>query len=410
MQNYKSYYQQLNTLFQQENRNVDQGNLSVLRVKFKSDISIASVPKGVMTGDLYYHELIDSKVPENDEFEYPVILPSGNREFKNGILLLHGLNEKSWDKYLVWAAELATRLDRPVILFPIAYHMSRAPKSWSNPRLMGGIVKARNAKGTKEEATFANVALSTRLSAHPEQFVYSGVQSYYDVEKLIMQIRDGNHSLFSNNAHIDVFAYSIGAFLAEILFLSNPQGLFTHSKLFLFAGGPTFDSMVGTSRYIMDLTAFKQLLSLRRKKILKPLYAHLEQMQLPGFEQMWKGFYAMIYKRKGRKIRKEWLENRGGNLYAVALKNDKVMPVKVIVDILKGRKKQLAPRVDIIDFPYDYTHENPFPLNDDKILTLVDRSFSVVMDKAVRFYEQGMPVYNEVLKSEKKTQVLWAKG
>lgn len=406
MQDYKGYSQKMSAMFSAKQPAGEQNNLAIKHYAFQSEYTVSGQNESVMAGDLYFHELVDSHVPENEKFNYPVVLPAGDGQYNTGILLLHGLNEKSWDKYLVWAAELATKLNRPVVLFPIAYHMNRAPKNWSNPRLMGGVVESRKKRNPKGEATFANAALSTRLSAYPELFVYSGIQSYYDVAKLFRQIQEGRHPLFSNGAHIDMFAYSIGAFLAEILFMGNPGGLFTHSRLFIFAGGPTFDSMVGTSRYIMDLPAFKQLLSLRHKKLLKKIYAHLQQLNLPDFDQTWRSFYAMVYQRKGRKLRADWLEKRGANICALILKKDKVMPAKVIVKTLKGKNGELPPRVDIIDFPYNYSHENPFPLNDEKNQSYVDRSFSMMIGKAIRFYEKTMPVYSELTEAEKKNRAV----
>ena len=68
----------------------------------------------------------DSLITENIRFTYPVIIPAsgyGNR----AIILLHGLNERSWIKYYPWAERLARELKRPVILFPISFHMNRSP-------------------------------------------------------------------------------------------------------------------------------------------------------------------------------------------------------------------------------------------------------------------------------------------
>lgn len=364
------------------------GPLQIQHYNFHSDIQIDLPSKGTFNGNLFYHELVNRKVPENIDFNYPVILPNNNQKFSKGILLMHGLNERSWDKYLAWGSELALKMQCPVILFPIAYHMNRSPKSWSDPRQMKAVVNARQQEKAEKETTFANAALSTRLGAHPEQFVYSGVQSFYDVAGLAEQIQSGSHPLFESNTSLDVFAYSIGAFLSEILVIANPKGLFSKSKLFMFAGGPTFDRMQGTSRYIMDLNAFNSLLNIKRKRTLKRIYHHLVEQQLPDFENMWKGFYGVLHHRKGRKIRKEWVAERGESIQIVALKQDQVMPVKAILQTFMVSGRNPYVRIDVIDFPYDYTHENPFPLNDEKILPMVNRSFDVVFDKAVQFYLQ----------------------
>ncbi len=372
---------------------------------FDSDYTIQPNTSLVNEGDLYYHELVYDKFEGNRNFTYPVIRPKGNTKFSRGVVLFHGLNEKTWDKYLQWAVELVQRLQCPVILFPIAYHINRAPQKWSDPRKMKGAVQSRLGLRAKNESTFANAALSIRLSASPEQFVYSGVQTFYDMRKLAHQIRDGLHPMFNKLAHIDFFAYSIGAFLAEILLISNPDKLFSHTKLFVFAGGPTFDSMIGTSRYIMDLTAFKSLLTLKSKRKIKAMHSHLSGLNLPVFEEMWMGFYAMMYLKKGRKFRNTWLDKNAGNLRLLALKSDKVMPARRIIKTFKRKKNEPSPRIDIIDFPYPYTHENPFPVNDSKNKELVMRSMDVVMDKAAEFYTTSMVAQPEYSKNRSGVKV-----
>ncbi|MDA3928642.1 MAG: DUF6051 family protein [Prolixibacteraceae bacterium] len=396
MSDMNNYQQKMKLLFDGNDIEDQNLGLSVKHFKFSSDLKVKSIKPGLMKGDLYHHEIVEQENPANFEFTYPVILPKGINSFENGILLLHGLNEKSWDKYLAWAGTLAHELQRPIILFPIAYHMNRAPKNWSDPRLMRNVVQSRTSNYKKNESTFANAALSVRLGANPQQFVYSGIQSYYDVWQLLKQIKGGDHELFGKGAKLDFFAYSIGAFLAEILFVCNPGKLLSNSKMFLFAGGPTFDSMMGKSRYIMDRVAFSSLLTLKRKKVLNRILEQLSGAGLPDFENIWQGFNAMLAQRKGRKARKAIWAERGELIYALALEKDKVMLSKKIVTTLKGRKRNSSIRVDVIDFPYDYTHENPFPLNDKTIHPLVNRSFDVVMNKAIRFYLETNKVSEQV--------------
>ena len=61
----------------------------------------------------------DSRIGENYFFEYPVFTPSGKQKQNKAILLLHGLNERNWNKYLTWAEYLCSNTGKPVILFPI---------------------------------------------------------------------------------------------------------------------------------------------------------------------------------------------------------------------------------------------------------------------------------------------------
>lgn len=83
---------------------------------------------------LFRHlQLADRTIEENLRFEYLVVTDREERRFNGATLLFHGLNEKSWSKYLPWAQRLCRLTSRPVILFPIAFHMDRAPADWSAP-------------------------------------------------------------------------------------------------------------------------------------------------------------------------------------------------------------------------------------------------------------------------------------
>lgn len=392
MNDFKQFQSSMKLLFQSKEKSDANLGLRIEHYTFSTQIKVKQITPGIMKGDLFYHELMDGDAPENFNFTYPVVLPDKLDASKKGLLLLHGLNEKSWDKYLAWAGNLALKMQCPVVLFPIAYHMNRAPKLWSDPRAMRNVVQERLKISKKNESTFANAALSMRLGSNPEQFVYSGVQSYYDVWQLLQEISEGQHPLFEKQTKLDVFAYSIGAFLSQILFISNPGKLLTHSRLFLFAGGTTFDKMVGNSRFIVDLTAFDSLLTLRHKKVLKRAYEQLLPAKFKDFENTWSGFLAMLSQSKGRKTRAAVFSERGNQVYVLALKNDKVMPVKYVLRTLKGKNDELPTRVDVIDFPYNYTHENPFPINNEEILPMVNRSFGVVMEKAIRFYTRPLCV------------------
>src|SRR5690554_2612645 len=118
----------------------------------------------------------DNYINENISFSYPVFIPHKTKikNYEEAIILLHGLNERNWDKYLTWAEYLCVNSGKPVILFPIAYHINRAPSSWSNPRKMITLLNQRKEKYDDDRSmSFANVALSSRLSQNPERFYRS---------------------------------------------------------------------------------------------------------------------------------------------------------------------------------------------------------------------------------------------
>ena len=80
--------------------------------------SAGAGPAGTIQDELLRQ---DEAVEENRRFNYPIFIPRKTNSGKRVLLLLHGLNERYWDKYLVWAEYLALNTRNPVILFPIAF-------------------------------------------------------------------------------------------------------------------------------------------------------------------------------------------------------------------------------------------------------------------------------------------------
>jgi len=134
----------------------------------------------------------DKSIKENESFSYPVFTPRSDSKSDKAIILLHGLNEKSWHKYLPWAYYLSEKTKRPVILFPISFHMNRCPESWANPRVMIPLLNQRQKTVKVDKATFANVALSQRLTDEPLRFFTSGRQSAEDIVSLLKTIKDSH--------------------------------------------------------------------------------------------------------------------------------------------------------------------------------------------------------------------------
>lgn len=357
---------------------------TIKNFQFQSECNAEYHDNRVVSGNLYDFELTAGDCIENKKFIYPVITPRDG-SFDRAILFLHGLNERSWDKYFAWAKYLAERTGRAVIMFPIAYHINRAPKPWSDPRSMTEVAELRRQK--KQCSTFVNAAISTRLEHNPEKFIVSGIQSYGDVMSLLSQIKGGYHPLFNEGTRFDIFAYSIGAFLAEILLLNNYQGVLRGSKLFIFCGGATFDRMNGISKYIMDESAFDSIRTLNSSKMLKRIrHRTVNVPEWLRLKYVCNGLGLMMSSHKRRRKREKLLRRCADSIYVVALKDDKVIPPEGICQTLKGHDGRLRVPVDVMDFPYHYSHEMPFPTGDSKIAPLVNRCFTVVFDRAVNFY------------------------
>lgn len=353
--------------------------INISQFNFTSDYSSANVQlKHESKFSSPIEHIEEDQVPENMNFDYPVIRPAGSQNFDQAIILLHGLNERSWNKYLPWAYRLAIRLQRPVILFPISFHMNRAPSEWSNPRLMSSLLgKTRLKNHRNHSATFANLALSLRLTHKPERFFTSGSQSLKDILKLVNLVRSGNHPLFNNGCSIDFFAYSIGAFLSQIMMLTYGDTTFKDSKLFLFCGGAPFNSMNGISKLIMDEEAFIRLRIFYLKEFKRDISRHGPLTEMICNQPSGKAFRAMIDSENFSKWRADKFRGMAERISAVGLKKDSVIPVRGMLELLGESQNE------VMDFPYPYNHENPFPVNDNN--NLVNPGFDLVFDKATAF-------------------------
>lgn len=324
--------------------------------------------------------LVDHQISENFSFEYPVFLPAGVRRFESCILLLHGLNERNWNKYLPWAEFLCFHTGKPVILFPIAYHINRAPLSWSNPRSLTGMLNfRRDAYEGDRSISYANIALSDRISQRPERFYLSGRQTWDDLTVLLEEIKTGCHPLFKEDANIDIFAYSIGAFLSQVALMANRKGLFSDSRLFMFCGGSIFRSMQGISRSIMDRPAFEQL---------QHYYVHVFGNEEAEPHPLWKrdkafqSFFQMIMPQRLRVHRENFFAGIADRVRGIALAKDSVIPYHGIEEAMG--EKTTRKNIQLLDYPFQYSHETPFPINT-KQPCQVNTAFTHLISKAADF-------------------------
>jgi pimeloyl-ACP methyl ester carboxylesterase len=331
----------------------------------------------------YLSRIPDREIMENISFRYPVFLPAGKRKTDKVIILLHGLNEKSWNKYLPWARQLVLRTGHAVLMFPISFHMNRAPADWGNPRNMNILSRQRMDRYAEQSCTsFANAAISDRLDNKPERFALSGYQSVMDLLNLVNHISSGKHPVFKEGSEIHFFGYSIGAFLSQVLMIANPNGIFNNSRFVLFAGGTVFSHINGTSRFIIDQQAFTQLRnyylnhsSWRRRT----LRSYVEVMQVKNIAR---AFMAMLSPEYFKGLRNKTFSSFNDQIMVMALEKDEVFPAN---DILSNFENT-GVKVNLLDPPYKYSHESPFPVykNADRS-ALVDKWFEVVLEEAGDF-------------------------
>jgi hypothetical protein len=372
--NYFERYTELNRLFS-INNSTSVINTPYANIHFSTFNSVYEISPNVL------HQTVDgdSLISENKHFLYPIFMPHSTICSSKAILLLHGLNERSWNKYLAWAEYLCYTTNKPVILFPLAYHINRCPSSWSNPKEIADIFHLRrNLYNNDRYISVANVVLSNRISEKPHRFYCSGRQSIADICSLISTIYKGAHSMLPDVSTVDVFAYSIGAFVAEIALLANPLNVFANTKLFLFCGGAVFSSMQGKSRGIMDSKAFDMLHSY----YLQELNRHLNQYKKN--DAIDAAFEMMVSADNNKHYRENFFLSMGDKIKGVALTKDMVIPFNGIQEALGTvcANNQITQ----LDFDYQYSHENPFPTNHIHRINEVNMGFMQVFSYARDFF------------------------
>lgn len=330
-------------------------------------------------------DINDTDVKDNLTFQYHVFSPVHVEKAQKIILMFHGFNEKDWFKYLPWAKYLVHKTGKSVVLFPIAFHMNRAPQEWSDTRPMFEVSNRR-----KELfpdiicSSLSNAAISTRLHTKPQRFVWSGLQTYYDIIQFIESYKSGLHPFISPDAEVDMFAYSIGAFLAEVLMMTNHKNYFNRTKLVMFCGGPVFNRLSPVSKFILDSQANVVLYSY----IIEHLDSHLKKdVKLKHYlcecpEGI--SFRSMLNYGVMSDFREERLRAIAQRLLAVTLKQDTVVPPYEVANTLQGKYRDIPVRVDMYDLPYPYKHEDPFPALD-KNSDAIDEGFRRVFEPIWKF-------------------------
>lgn len=331
-------------------------------------------------------DIPDISIIENRTFRYHILKPAKQEKFKEVVLFFHGFNEKYWDKYLPWAKKIADDTGKLVILFPIAFHMNRAPHIWSDPRKMFELSLHRK-KSFPEiiDSSLSNVAISSRMHSNPQRFLLSGLQTYYDVIQFVEECKSGNHPLIEKDFKLDFFSYSIGSLLAEILKLTNYKNYFGNSKLVMFCGGAVFNRLSPVSKFIIDSEANMAMhrylvehLSVQLHK--NPSLQHLlSELHPEGLV-----FRSMLDSAVMREEREEYFMKIAKQVLAITLEKDTVIPCEEIVNTLQGSNRDIPINVQVLDFPFSYKHEDPFP-SCESISSLVDISFNTVFDKVCNF-------------------------
>ena len=336
----------------------------------------------------------DNEINENINFEYKVILPRERlvedkfAKYSSVIILFHGLNERSWDKYIPWAEYLSTHTQMPLLLFPISLHINRSPQLWSDPRAMQRLVNMEK-EVKKEESeellsdqnlTFVNYALSTRIKASPYRFYLGGRETVLNVCQLMEEIRAGHSPIFTKECLVNIFSYSIGSLLSQVLLMANPFDYFSESKLFMFCGGSLFSEMNGNSRMIMDRDSFELLNYYYHNDFINDY-----ELSNSPKDSIYMAFLAHIDKELKQKERYAFYKKARNRIRAVSLKKDIVIPSSGIINAMGPIWKKCLKE---LDFPFKYSHETPFPTIEKGRSVELDYWFEKVFSPAALFLKQ----------------------
>lgn len=309
----------------------------------------------------------DSSFKENKNFNYYILKKDDGIKADSVVILLHGLNERSWYKYLPWAEHIYETTGKAVVMFPLAFHMDRAPVEWAQSRIMNkvSIERAKLIPGL-EKTSFANAALSTRLQFAPERLLLSGVQTYRDIVALIDEIQAGTHPYIKENAGIDMFGYSIGAFLGEILLISNPKEYLTNTRLCMFCGGASLDKSTPASKAIVDSMAIDAVMRYYTKENFESGGTENVAGLIKSFDDVAIYFKSLINSKYHPSLTHSLLTSVQERISVTGLKKDFVFTEKSLRDTFCGKLRNV---LKIEDFGFNYTHEKPFP---EKIQTEVE--------------------------------------
>ena len=94
-----------------------------------------------------------------------------------------------------------------------------------------------------------------------------------------------------------------------------------------------------------------------------------------------KYFKSLLTQYGLRDIREERFLELKNNIFAVSLIKDKVVPPESVINTLNGAQRKIPIRTMITDFPYNYSHEAPFP-TDIANREIVNINFDNIFDLA----------------------------
>jgi hypothetical protein len=92
----------------------------------------------------------------------------------------------------------------------------------------------------------------------------------------------------------------------------------------------------------------------------------------------------MIDKSRLRSFRENRFRKLKDQLRCIVLSRDNVIPAAGVIATLS--ETSCRNTVKVLDFPFAYSHENPFPVFNTSESDLVDRNFELIFEEAALFF------------------------
>ncbi|HTP29894.1 MAG TPA: DUF6051 family protein [Anaeromyxobacteraceae bacterium] len=295
----------------------------------------------------------DCDVAENVDFRYPLLRSPGRERARALVIVLHGLNERSFTKYVPWAYQIWRSTGAAVALFPLSFHVNRVSPQWG--RELHEHLARRQAVPRNENVHGFNCVISDRLDAYPERFFWGAVQSYGDVVDLVRQVRSGRHPHVDSEARIDLVGYSIGGYLALGLMLLDEGDLFTETRAVVFESGAALRATNMSSRFIIDHACEVSLMKLYVRFTGRLANTRLSHWLAHHALGRW--FRALCGDESERPRLEARLRELAPRLLALSNRNDEVIPAPAVLNTLQGLHRDTGVRVQELSLG---VHEHPF--------------------------------------------------
>lgn len=312
------------------------------------------------TGEPTTGDLVDVSIEENIHFRYPLLRDheaGPPARAKEVVILLHGLNERSFTKYIPWAYQIWMQARMPVLLFPISFHINRVRRAWGGTQQ--ACYERRMAIPGNEMSHRFNAVISDRLHAHPERFIWGALQSYYDILDVVETIRMGQHPHFEPDARVHFMGFSAGGYIALALFLQNAHRWFDDSRAVMFASCAAVRDVNLASHLILDHAAEMALMKMYvkyRDKLTNPRLAHWFSQHPEG-----RWFDAFCGLMPDRSFLEPRLHEVAPRLLGIANTHDQVMTPGAMMNALQGTRRDTGVRIEELTLGI---HENPFSAPD----------------------------------------------